>query len=171
MAIEFHCHHCGHLVRTANEHAGRRGKCPHCHNSVYIPTPSEEIEPLPLAPLNEADEREKKRLEEESRRLARALLEDKTELPPESASRAPAAQPLGDVRLPGDMEVLVTEYVLAMAEGRLAEAEDLALEIRMDMKRAEEYIQRLSIDQIPPQRLAKIPRPVLLGFLKQLRGH
>jgi len=168
MAIEFHCNHCGQMIRTANEHAGKRGKCPHCHQSVYIPTPSEEIEPLRLAPRDTADEQARKRAEEEAREIARRLREDK-EVPPEVAKASPSMPaPLGDVRLPSDMEVLVSDYVLAMAAGKLKEAEDLAVEIRMDMARADEYIQRLTIDELPPARLAKIPRAVLLGFLKQL---
>jgi hypothetical protein len=167
MAIEFHCDHCGHLVRTSNENAGRRGKCPHCHLSVYIPTPSEELEPLRLAPVDEAEERARERELEESRALARKLREER-EAPPPEAPKPPLPEPLGDVRLPSDMEVLVTEYALCMADGRLSEAEDLAVQIRMDMRRADEYIQRLTMDELPPARLAHISRALLLGFLKQL---
>jgi len=51
----------------------------------------------------------------------------------------------------------------------LSESEDLAVQIRMDMRRADEYIQRLTMDELPPARLAHIPRALLLGFLKQLQ--
>jgi hypothetical protein len=167
MAIEFHCDHCGHLVRTSADNAGKRGKCPHCHLSVYIPTPSEDIEPLHLAPVDQAEEDERKRALEESRALARRLREER-EAPPPEPPKAPLPEPLGDVRLPSDMEALVTEYALCMADGRLNEAEDLAVQIRMDLRRADEYIQRLTMDELLPARLSRIPRALLLGFLKQL---
>lgn len=166
MAIEFHCDHCGHLVRTSNENAGKRGKCPHCHLSVYIPTPTEEIEPLRLAPVDEVEERERQRAIEESRELARKLQEER-EAPPDLPKVA-MPEPIGDVRLPGDMEALITEYALSMADGRLSEADDVAVQIRMDIKRADDYIQRLTMDELPPAKLAHIPRALLLGFLKQL---
>lgn len=167
MSIEFHCNHCGSLVKTAKEHAGKFGKCPHCHQNIYIPTPSEELEPLRLAPVDDADERERKRLLAETAELTRKLRAEKEGPPPEVA-RAPLPEPLGDVRLPSDMETLVTEYALCMANGDLKEAEELASEIRKDLKRADEYIQRLTMDELPPTRLAHIPRALLLGFLKQL---
>jgi hypothetical protein len=168
MAIEFHCDHCGRLVRTSNENAGKRGKCPHCHLSVYIPTPSEELEPLRLAPVDESEQRARERALEESRALARKLREER-EPPPPEAPKAPAPEPIGDVRLHTDLDELITEYALCMAGGRLSEAEDLAVQIRMDMQRANEYIQHVTMDELPPPRLAHIPRALLLGFLKQLQ--
>jgi hypothetical protein len=168
MAIEFHCDHCGRLVRTSNENAGKRGKCPHCHLSVYIPTPSEELEPLRLAPVDDNEQRARERALEESRELARKLREERDAPPPE-APGVPLPEPIGDVRLHTDMDELITEYALCMADGRLSEAEDLAVQIRMDMRRANEYIQHVTMDELPPPRLANIPRALLLGFLKNLQ--
>jgi len=167
MAIEFHCSQCGKLVRAGEEHAGKRGRCPHCHQSVYIPTPSKDLEPLRLAPLDENEERERQRLLEESLALARKLRRER-DVPPEVA-RAPRPEPKGDVRLPSDMEHLVTEYALAMAAGRLDEARALAADIRAERARAEEVMQRLTMDELLPPKLAKIPRPVLIAYFKQLR--
>jgi len=168
MAIEFHCYHCGKLVRAPDDAGGRHGKCPACHQSVYIPMPPEQIEPLELAPVDETEERERERLLRETRELQRRLLSER-----EPADLAGAAAPgSGGGALPPelDMETLVIEYVEAMAAGELAQAEELAADIRADMKAAEEVIQRLTLDEIPPQRLAGIPRAVLVGFLKQLRS-
>ncbi|MBU0637910.1 MAG: hypothetical protein KKB50_03525 [Planctomycetes bacterium] len=167
MAIEFHCNHCGKLVRTSEEHAGKQGKCPACHQHVYIPTPPSKIEPLGLSPVDESAEREQARLEEESRRLAQRLASERERQP--DADLPPAA--FADDLLPPrtDMETLVIEYALCMAEGDLAGAEELAREIRQNMASAEEVMQRLTLDEIPPTQLAKIPAPVLVGFFKQLR--
>jgi hypothetical protein len=69
-----------------------------------------------------------------------------------------------------DVEAMVIEYVICRADGKLDEADGLAAEIRRHMKQAEEVMQRLTMDEIPPPRLARIPRPVLVKFLKQLQG-
>ena len=37
------------------------------------------------------------------------------------------------------------------------------------MSLADEFLQRLTMDELPPAKLAKIPRAVMLGFIKQLR--
>lgn len=168
MPIEFHCEHCGKLVRTSEQNAGRQGRCPYCKNSVYIPTPSEQIEPLKLAPLDPEEEQRQRRLEEEARALARRIREEKETLPPET-TRAPIPEPSGEIRFQVDMESLVIEYVRCMYEGRLTEAQEYAADIRRDMARAQEVIQRLTTDDIRPLKIAKIPRPVLIGFLRQLR--
>jgi hypothetical protein len=171
MTIEFHCNHCDELVRTADENAGKRGKCPRCHQSVYIPTPPDKIEPLRLAPVDETEEEERRRLQRESQELSRDLQSEQAETPPDSGTSSMSAPPpFDDPRLPSDMETLVTDYALYMAEGKLNEAQSLATEIRRDMDRAEEFIQRITIDELPPARLAHIPRPVLQGFMKQLRS-
>ena len=169
MAIEFHCEHCGKLVRTSDEHAGKRGKCPGCHQSVYIPSPGDQIELLSIAPLDESEEQRQKRLLDESRDLAQDLMRDR-EVPPESAA-APPPPPasLGDARLiKATVEEQLIQYAQRMAKGELAQAEELAVEIRKEMKVANEVIQRLTMDEIPPDDLGDIPRPVLLGFFRQL---
>jgi hypothetical protein len=170
MAIEFHCEHCGKMIRAGNEHAGKRGKCPHCQNSVYIPSPAAEAEPLSLSPLDVRDEQRERELEEESRRLAQQIRQEK-DVPPEShIAAAPKPEPLYDARLTAaNMENLVIEYALCMSKGELAEAGELATEIRTSPRAAEEVLQRLMLDEVPPPQLAKIPRPVLVGFLRQLR--
>ena len=37
MPIEFYCPGCGHLMRTPDETAGRKGRCPNCDIKVQIP--------------------------------------------------------------------------------------------------------------------------------------
>jgi len=168
MSIEFHCNHCGKLVRAPADAGGKHGKCPACHQSVYIPMPSDQIEPLDLAPVNDQEERQRAELLQESLELERRLLAER-DLGREAA--APPPRPAADQVLPPevDAESLVFQYVEAMAAGDLASAEDLADEIRRNMAVAEPVIQRLMMDELLPQRLANIPRPVLLAFLRQLQ--
>lgn len=164
MAIEFHCDHCGAEVRTADENAGKRGKCPRCKQSVYIPTPREKIEPLPFA---DDDQTTPETQDDEAKELLESLRDERGEIPevqPESI-----AESEGDVRLPTDFEAIIIEYARAMAAGNLEEAEKCAAQIRHDMQRAEEVMQRFEMDEIPHEQLADIPPPVLRGFFKQLR--
>jgi hypothetical protein len=173
MAIEFHCEHCGKAIKAPTEMAGKRGKCPACHNSVYIPTPSEEIEPLTIAPIDRSEELARQKALDETRALQRRLLGEK-ELPGEARGRPAAA---AESRAPthaappakGDMDNLIIDYAICMADGDLAGAEQIARDIRKDMKTAENVMQRLTIDEVPHAALARIPRPVLVGFFKQLR--
>lgn len=170
MPIEFHCSHCGKKIKAPDEHAGKRGKCPSCKNSVYIPTPDEDIEPLRLSPVDEQDEQQREKLMEESRNVARTLRGEGDDLPAEDTRpQTPSPMPEGDARLPTDVETLVNEYLLAMHEGELDEAEELATEIRRDFSRAEQYLERIAMDEVPPKAIASIPRPILNGFIKQLR--
>ena len=53
--IEFSCRHCGKLVRTPAEAAGKRGKCPHCQGVVQIP--GGEPTTSPTRPGGESKER------------------------------------------------------------------------------------------------------------------
>ena len=160
MAIEFHCDHCGKMVRTGDEHAGKRGKCPHCHNSVYIPTPSDQIEILKLAPVDESDEQRQKELLDETRNLVQRIRTDKD---------AKKIMQLHARLIAANMEALIIEYALCMARGDLSRAEELAADIRLNMQAAEEVMERIAVDQVPPPQLADIPRPVLVAFFKQLR--
>ena len=168
MPIELHCDHCGTLVRAPDDAGGKHGKCPSCHQPVYIPTPSDQVEPLEIAPIDETEEQERARLREESLELQRKLMEER-ELPKGVAAEPPPSPAGQPPPLKLDMETLLIEYARAMAAGDLEQAERLATEIRADMRTAEETIQRMVADELPPEQLAQIPRPVLAGFFRQLR--
>lgn len=168
MAIEFHCDRCGKLVRTSEEHAGKRGRCPSCHQSVYIPTPADQLEPLDLSPVDESAEERQKRLIDETRDLTQRLLKEK-DLPASSAPTHPVDSMRDILPAHTDVESLVVEYALCMAEGKLADAEEIAADIRRNMAEAERIIERMTLDEIPHPQLSEVPRPVLVGFFKQLR--
>ena len=56
MTIEFRCPGCNKLLRTKDETAGKRAKCPQCGNIVEIPVPAPAEEPPDLfSDLAEAD--------------------------------------------------------------------------------------------------------------------
>ena len=168
MAIEFHCDHCGKLVRAPDDAGGKRGRCPSCKQAVYIPTPTDEIEPLAVAPEDESEEQHRARLLRETHELERRLLEER-DLPSSAPPPPPAAASIPIPR--ADMETLVIQYAQAMASGDLEQAEQLEGEIRTNPDEANNVIQRLMSDEIPPASLANIPRPVLMGFFRKLTEH
>lgn len=170
MPIEFRCEHCGTLVKAPDNAGGRHGRCPSCHQSVYIPSPEAEIEPLALEPVSENDELEQQRLFQESWELERRIIEER-ELP-SSITEVPIPEPSADVFPPqkANVETLLIDYARAMAEGDLEQAEKVSREIHKDMRAAEEAIQRIVADEIPPPELVNIPHPVLVGFFKKLQA-
>ena len=66
MSITFQCEHCHKEVKAPDTAAGKRGKCPHCQQSCYIPAPVSDDELYDIAPLDEEGERKR---EEELRRI------------------------------------------------------------------------------------------------------
>lgn len=170
MSIEFHCPQCTKKIKAPDKAGGQRGKCPHCHQEVYIPTPPDEIEPLDLAPVDEQEEQERQKAMEETRRLQFETLRDRSGGGGAADSGPSAPSGGGRVDPPVDMDTLLVQYAKAMADGRLDEAEEFAAEIRKDMSRAEDSMQRLVSDEMLSAQLGDIPRPVLNAFFKQLRS-
>lgn len=188
MAIELHCNHCGRLVRAPDDAGGKHGKCPSCHQAVYIPTPTEAIEPLSLEPVDPDFDRRQKKLMHETTQLTAKILMDKEGLPPEkpgdraerqyaaeraaaSGGSAPATPPKssGATLTASQVNELVIRYAATVFAGKLPEAERLEQDIRANLRFAEDAMQRITVDEMLPPVLAKIPRPVLMGIFKKLR--
>jgi phage FluMu protein Com len=174
MPIEFHCEHCSHVIRAQNESAGKKGKCPRCQNVVYIPLPPEESGEIPLAPVNEEEERRAREEEARAKAVQQQLLRDRQITPERAGERrgisaspsAGRADPLSTT----DPQQLVTAYASAMVEGRLEEADRLSAALSRDKSRAKAVIDAILAGDQPPKGLGNIPRPVLAGYLKRLRS-
>lgn len=187
MSIELHCNHCGKLVKAPDEAAGKHGKCPSCHQMVYIPTPSTELETFDLAPVDTEFERRKQKLMEETHQLTKKILMDREGLPPEkpgdraerlaaqeraSAERATTERTAargGATISSGQANDLVIRYAVAVAGGDVNEAEKLSAVLRQNHRLMDDAIQRVLSDEIPPPQLEKIPRALLVGIFKKLR--
>jgi len=176
MAIQLHCEHCNALIQAPETAAGRRGKCPHCNGVVYIPSlPSPESDEgeIPLAPLDEEEERERLRAEAEAARLQAELLHERSvpgepgqrrpsrsiETPAEAAARMPAKE----------INRLIVQYVEAMAGGHLDSAEKLVGKLLPARLNTLTALDGMMSEDLAAYGLPALPRPVLLGFLKQLR--
>ncbi len=166
--IELHCNSCGKLVRAPREAAGRQAKCPRCGNGVYIPTPEEELEELPLKP-EDAHEREREAaLQEERRRLDRILAHERGEAD-ESAAR-PAARQASSEASAVTVEDAVIAYLMAMRDAELERAQQWLPVLQRRRSEALNIIDRLVADQLPPAAMANIPPNVYHGFLRNLRA-
>ncbi len=168
MPIEFHCEHCRQVIRAPDEAAGKKGRCPKCQGTVYIPLPASESGEIPLAPEDPDDARRRDESERERRAIERALRRDKT-APGDSARPQRGVGP-GPGAAPADPRKLVAEYLAALANGQLETAERCAAALSQIKSRAMEVIESLSSNEQMAGDFPKLPRPVLMGFLKQLRS-
>jgi hypothetical protein len=165
MSITFHCEHCGKKIEAPDNAGGKWGKCPGCHNKVYVPSKQPEDD-LRLAPLDDNDERKQKELIAETVRLREDILSE-TESP-EEGKPPPAAKPgaLSDAELMAS----IIGYLRQMADGELEEAERTARTIIPYGGKAVRILERIALSEIPEPELADIPQQVLSGLIKSIRG-
>lgn len=171
MGIEFHCTRCNKLIRAPDSHGGKRGKCPYCKGSVYVPTPPQEGEEIDLAPVDEKDERTRAELEAETRRLQGELAREDQD-PSESRGSARGGGEWSGRGVQGepgvDVGPLVIRFVRAMQGSLLDEAEEIVAELKPHVHRAREHIQALMVDEMPAPGLENIPPGLYKGFLRTL---
>jgi DNA-directed RNA polymerase subunit RPC12/RpoP len=178
--IQLQCENCGKHMKAPSEAAGKQAKCPACGHSVYIPSPPEEVEELPLAPEDTESLRREEALLEERRRLDRILAREERApvegaTPSRSAglregaasSRLPASAPTSPSQF---VEQAVIDYLSAMRDSDLERATDALETLKRNRADARQIVDRLAADQIPPPQMTRVPAPVYQGFLKNLRS-
>lgn len=168
MSIELHCPQCEKLIRAPDEAGGRRGKCPYCKNSVYIPTASDESETIGLAPLDTVDEEKAEALRRESVKFA-SLVDHATDakgISDESVTEQDA--PVIPFANEGtDPAVEVESFIAAMRDSRLDDADEAAKRLKTAGHAAKKYVRSLIAEGTPPA-VENVPPPVVAGFLKTL---
>lgn len=176
MAIEFHCEHCNHLIKASPEAAGRTGKCPYCGGETYIPSPVEEDSgELPLAPLDQDDEQQRRKEAAEAAAVQRQLLREQAAPGETKSRRRPPGPPTVAAEAAGrpsarQLNSLVAQYVEAMSEGRLERAGELTAEMSKHRSLVLPILDEVANENLSASfGLPPLPRPVLQGFLKQLR--
>ena len=75
--IQITCEHCNHVIKAPRKAAGRRGKCPYCHNSIYVPTPSDELEEIPFSSASDEALAKADRLTKEALEVAANIRREK----------------------------------------------------------------------------------------------
>jgi phage FluMu protein Com len=164
MAITFHCEHCGKKIEAADTAGGKWGKCPACHNKLYVPSP-DTGEELKLAPVDEDDRERAKRLMAETYKLTQDILQER-EVPDGPGEPAGAMYELSEQELRKN----VIAYLRQMAEGELDEAERTAALIAPSREKAIQIIDRIALSEIPEPELADIPQQMLAGAIRALRN-
>ncbi len=173
MAIEFHCDHCNKIIRAPDEVGGRQGRCPHCGGLTYIPSGAAAEGELDLAPLDDADEERRRRATMEDAAYQQKILHERA-LPGEpsgqggrggkghsvTAQAAPTTKQLTS---------LIVQYVEAMSGGKLPVASELAGKLARHRALALGLLDEMAGEDLSAYGMPQLPRPVLQGFLKQLR--
>lgn len=163
MPIKLHCSHCGKKIEAPDNAGGKWGKCPACHNKVYVPQPPDDDE-LKLAPIDETEEERRKRLRKEAFELTKDILEDSgvTDEPPEPGAPAPD---ISEERL----NEYIIRYLRQMADGSLDEAQSTADRIVPHRRQAISILDGIARSDVPDPELEDIPPQVLSGLIRNLR--
>ena len=167
MSIELHCPRCQKLIRAPEKSGGKRGKCPYCSNSVYIPMAPDSSDEIGLAPIDETEER---RADEEHRKASRqaAQLSQMKDAGPE-ADVSPGRTSVDPMADSLDVAAEVANYIQAMGASKLDEAESAASRLKSAGTVARDYINAQLVDELADID-GDIPAPVVKGFLKTLLG-
>jgi hypothetical protein len=163
MAIVFHCEHCGKKIEAKDSAGGKRGKCPACHNKVYVPSPSADEE-LKLAPVDESEEEKEKRLMAETHKLTQDILQEREV--PEGPPKAGRAVPEIDDK---ELKKNIITYLRQMADGQLDDAQKTADSIAPYGPQAVKILDSIAVSEIPESELADIPQQVLSGLIRNFR--
>jgi len=161
MTITFRCEHCHKEVDAPDSAAGKRGKCPFCQQTTYIPLPVSEDEVLDLAPVDEEEERRRQEEIEALRQQERDLI---AEIGGEAAVPLEHREDLA----PEDLYHFVVNYCLDMASGKLDRARVDATRLGEFGSLGREAVRDFQNQRVTEPALDQIPEPVLRGFLKQL---
>lgn len=162
MTIKFHCEHCRRLVQAPDSAGGRRGTCPHCQGSNFIP--AGDVEELDITPLDEKEERHRKRTIETLMDAERDILAESAN--PEKTPRLGQRDP-EDIE-PEDLYHLVVNYCLDMAAGNLERADDHAYKLNEHSGTNRRAVSDFQTGKALEPSLDTIPVKVLQGFLKDL---
>ena len=175
MTIQLHCEHCGKLIQAPESVGGRSGKCPHCQGMNYIPLPAEgESGELPLAPLDEEFESHRRQAAEEDLAVQRRLWNEqdssrKTDR--RNSVRQADPEPAPPPRHSGkQLTAMVVSFIEAMSKGDLEKAEQLTTQLASQRAEVFQVLDELVSDNLNTYGLPTLPRPVLVGFMKQLRS-
>jgi DNA-directed RNA polymerase subunit RPC12/RpoP len=163
MAIIFHCEHCGKKIESPDSAGGKRGKCPACHNKLYVPGLASDEE-LKLAPIDTDNDAKQKELMAETYKLTQEILLER-DVPEGPAGAAASAPEISDKELTKN----IITYLRQMADGKLDEAQRTADSIAPYGPQAVKILDRIALSEMPEPELADIPQQVLSGLIRNLR--
>jgi hypothetical protein len=163
MPIKFHCSLCGKKIEAPDSAGGKWGKCPGCHNKVYVPQPVAEEEELKLAPVDETEEQRQRQLMLETFQITHDILEEKN-----VPDAGPAPMVTSDIN-EEKLTDFIIRYLRQMANGDLDDAQRTAELILPHRRKATLMLDRLVTSKEPDPELEDIPKQVLSGLIRNLR--
>ena len=165
MSITLHCNYCGKKIDAPDSAASKWGKCPGCHNKLYVPGPASDEE-LKLTPVDERDEERKKQLMAETRKLEQDILLESEE-PAGQANNIDTSTPKTGER---ELTKSIIKYLRQMADSELEQAESILALIQPHRSTAIKILDRIALSEIPEPALADISHQVLAGLIRTLRN-
>ena len=164
MAITFHCEHCNKKIEAPETTGGKWGKCPACHNKVYVPNMDMDEE-IKLAPIDETEAEKQKRLMAEPHKLTLDILQERDV--PENVPEQGISTPLLSNK---DLATRIIICLRQMADGQLAEADGIAESITPCGREAIKILDRIGLSDMPEPELTDIPPQILSGLIRTLRA-
>ena len=165
MSITFRCEHCHRDVTAPDDAGGRRGKCPFCQKSTYIPAPVAEDDILPLAPIDEEEERHRKAEADELWKQDLALLDSS-----DDGSTEPPLEQRQDLT-PEDLAHFAINYCLDMADSNIERAKTYVAKLEQFGSLGRQAVDSLLTDEMLDPALSSLPEQLARGFLRQLRDN
>lgn len=165
MSIELHCPQCGKLIRAPEDAGGKKGKCPYCKRSLYVPLPPDELDAIPIAPVDPDEEAREAELRREATSYAAAITKATDSDPAESA-RSTGAASAGYAETV-DVTTEVVAFVTAMRDSQLDDADRIVEKLKKTGTRARDHVQALLVDEMPLG-VDDVPQPLARGFLQTL---
>ena len=163
MSITFHCEYCGKKIKAPDGAGGKWSNCPSCNNKLYIPDLSLGGEELKLAPIDESDEAQRKKLMAETYKLQQDILQEREEDKKDTSS---VLSKISDKQL----TIFIINYLRQTADGQLGPAEEALKTISCCGDRAVRILDRIALSEIPEPELADIEPQVLSGLIRTLRN-
>ena len=165
MTIRLQCSLCGKKIEAPDSAGGKWGKCPACHNKIYVPQPVADDDELKLAPIDQTEEQRQRQLMIETLALTRDILQEKN-VP--DAPGGPAPTPATDIH-EEKLTDFILRYLRQMANGDLDDAQRTAEFILPHRRKATLILDKLVTSKEPDPELEDIPKQVLLGYIRNLR--
>ncbi|MBN1804240.1 MAG: hypothetical protein JW837_03225 [Sedimentisphaerales bacterium] len=171
MAIILHCDYCGKKIEAPDSAGGKWGKCPSCHNKLYVPAPQSDEEELKLAPIDTTFEEKERKLLDETFRLTQDILKER-DIPPEGA-----AEPTKSIGTDGpgfemsqvELRQYIIKYLRLMADSELYEAQKIANMVIPYGPRAVKILDQITGSDMREPELAGISQLVLSGLIRSLK--
>jgi hypothetical protein len=171
MSIKFHCDHCGKKIEAPDNAGGKWGKCPSCHNKLYVPNLNPGDEELKLAPIDTSAKEREKQLMAETYRLTQDILQERV-VPEGGADTAELDDTAEMVFGMSNTELMkyIILYLRQMADGELAEAQKIEALIEPHKAQAVGILDKITQGEIQEQELADVPQQVISSLVRTLRS-